>query len=232
MRLKNDVSVSLSNTESTLGEIQKIEKKQTANTTKLAKIEKTLATEESHRIGLQADSQRHETKIAELEESDKTFAKKEHTHTTGEIAGFREELGDFLRKNIVAGDNVFITNEAEAIRISSVGGTSNGTGTGGGDMLASIYDANKDGKIDIAENSEKLGGQLPEVFMKKADYVGAGKILHAALPENVVTDENFGEKNRTIKNITIVPEDSGGVANFTLSSRKNFWIYTNNSGYF
>lgn len=39
---------------------------------------------------------------------------------------------------------------------------------GYGDMLKSIYDTNDNGKVDIAENAEKLGGKSPDEFMKAA----------------------------------------------------------------
>ncbi len=46
---------------------------------------------------------------------------------------------------------------------------------GGGDMLKSAYDTNNDGKVDKANaadtagDAEKLGGQLPEYYAKKAE---------------------------------------------------------------
>lgn len=38
---------------------------------------------------------------------------------------------------------------------------------GYGDMLKSVYDKNNDGKIDLAENAEKLGGKAPSEFAEK-----------------------------------------------------------------
>ena len=37
-----------------------------------------------------------------------------------------------------------------------------------GDMNKSVYDKNNNGKVDIAENAEKLGGKPPDKFMKAA----------------------------------------------------------------
>lgn len=37
-------------------------------------------------------------------------------------------------------------------------------GTGSGDMHKSVYDINDNGKVDTAENAEKLGGQLPAYY--------------------------------------------------------------------
>lgn len=39
-----------------------------------------------------------------------------------------------------------------------------------GDMTKNVYDINNDGKVDIAEDSEKLGGQLPSYYATK-EYV-------------------------------------------------------------
>ena len=44
-----------------------------------------------------------------------------------------------------------------------------GGGTGNGDMLKSTYDTNDDGKVDTAENAEKLGGILANQFVQTSD---------------------------------------------------------------
>lgn len=41
---------------------------------------------------------------------------------------------------------------------------------GYGDMTKAVYDKNNDGKVDISENAEKLGGQLPSYYASK-NYV-------------------------------------------------------------
>lgn len=41
-------------------------------------------------------------------------------------------------------------------------------GLDAGDMYKSVYDKNNNGKVDIAENAEKLGGKSPDEFMKAA----------------------------------------------------------------
>lgn len=40
---------------------------------------------------------------------------------------------------------------------------------GGGDMLKATYDTDEDGTIDLAENAEKLGGELPSYYATKAE---------------------------------------------------------------
>ncbi len=42
-----------------------------------------------------------------------------------------------------------------------------------GDMLKSTYDTNNNGKVDIAENAEKLGGKLPSEYMNAAPLTWA-----------------------------------------------------------
>lgn len=44
--------------------------------------------------------------------------------------------------------------------------------TGYGDMMKGVYDTNNNGKVDIAENSEKLGGQPSSYYAKSADFNG------------------------------------------------------------
>ena len=63
---------------------------------------------------------------------------------------------------------------------------------GGGDMLKSQYDTNNNGKVDTAENAEKLGGQSPDYYVA-ASIVGQasgiaslgsdGKVPTSQLPE-------------------------------------------------
>ena len=43
------------------------------------------------------------------------------------------------------------------------------SGTGSGDMLKSVYDTDDDGKVDAAEDADKLGGQLPEYYQEALD---------------------------------------------------------------
>lgn len=44
-----------------------------------------------------------------------------------------------------------------------------GVDIGLGDMSKSVYDTNQNGKVDVAENSEKLGNQLPTYYAKAVD---------------------------------------------------------------
>ncbi|MFT3982285.1 MAG: hypothetical protein QM697_00145 [Lachnospiraceae bacterium] len=43
------------------------------------------------------------------------------------------------------------------------------SGTGSGDMQKSVYDTDDDGKVDAAEDADKLGGQLPEYYQTALD---------------------------------------------------------------
>lgn len=54
---------------------------------------------------------------------------------------------------------------------------------GGGDMLKSQYDTNNDGKVDNAENADKLGGQSADYYAKATDlnsYVPTSKVGQAS----------------------------------------------------
>lgn len=44
-----------------------------------------------------------------------------------------------------------------------------GTMSRGGDMFKSTYDTDNNGKVDNADNSDKLGGQLPSYYAKASD---------------------------------------------------------------
>lgn len=51
--------------------------------------------------------------------------------------------------------------------------------TNSGDMLKSVYDTNDNGKVDKADDAEKLGGQLPSYYAKATDlegYVATSKV--------------------------------------------------------
>lgn len=43
------------------------------------------------------------------------------------------------------------------------------SGTGSGDMLKSVYDTDDDGKVDAAEDADKLGGQPPSYYQTALD---------------------------------------------------------------
>lgn len=43
---------------------------------------------------------------------------------------------------------------------------------GAGDMLKSVYDTDNNGKVDGADNADKLGGQLPSYYAKASDLNG------------------------------------------------------------
>lgn len=47
------------------------------------------------------------------------------------------------------------------------------SGTGSGDMTKAVYDQNDDGKVDHAEDADRLGGQLPEYYQQEIKNLGA-----------------------------------------------------------
>ena len=46
---------------------------------------------------------------------------------------------------------------------------------GGGDMMKSAYDTNDNGKVDNADNADKLGGELPSAYVKQTDIKTVAK---------------------------------------------------------
>lgn len=59
---------------------------------------------------------------------------------------------------------------------------------GYGDMLKSVYDTNDDGKVNSADNSDKLGGQLPSYYAKASDVPTKLSELDGDATHRVVTD--------------------------------------------
>ena len=54
---------------------------------------------------------------------------------------------------------------------------------GAGDMLKSVYDTDNNGKVDTADNAEKLGGQAPDYYAPASslsDYVPTSKVGQAS----------------------------------------------------
>ncbi len=60
-----------------------------------------------------------------------------------------------------------------------------GEDVGKGDMTKAEYDADGDGKIDIANNSEKLDGQLPEYYARKKDVTDINNKVDIELKKKV-----------------------------------------------
>lgn len=46
---------------------------------------------------------------------------------------------------------------------------------GGGDMMKSAYDTDDNGKVDNADNADKLGGELPSVYTKNSELAMVAK---------------------------------------------------------
>lgn len=80
---------------------------------------------------------------------------------------------------------VDVTDDGEKITIKvtdAEGEKSISYGKGSGDMLKSTYDKNGNGKVDAAENADdadRLGGELPEAYRKKADKIALADVENA-----------------------------------------------------
>src|SRR5690606_5373398 len=58
----------------------------------------------------------------------------------------------------------------QLLSVDTAGQLSWATPAGGGDMMASTYDGDANGKVDLAEDAEQLGGQAPGYY----DHTTAG----------------------------------------------------------
>lgn len=85
-------------------------------------------------------------------------------------------------------------------------------GTGAGDMLKSIYDTNDDGKVDAADNADKLGGKAPSDFMQR----NIPQIMTADLVAKSGTDYTA----RRVRNIILSDQD----ADPDLMQNGDIWI--------
>lgn len=76
-------------------------------------------------------------------------------------------------------DKALSANQGKQLKALIDGINTNLENLGAGDMLKSVYDVDGDGKVDTANNAEKLGGQLPDYYAKAADltnYVQTSKV--------------------------------------------------------
>lgn len=78
-----------------------------------------------------------------------------------------------------------------------------GSDVGVGDMEKTIYDTNNSGKVDISEDAEKLGGQLPNYYAKVTDIHDiSGKA------DIIYVDSELANKVNSSQVLTDVPADA------------------------
>lgn len=84
--------------------------------------------------------------------------------------------------------------------LSDIGGKLeyNSLPIGAGDMAKSVYDTNNNGKVDIAEDAEKLGGQLPSYYAKQSDM--DNKVDNSRVLTDVPADAKFTDTITPIAN--------------------------------
>jgi hypothetical protein len=85
-------------------------------------------------------------------------------------------------------------------------------GTGAGDMLKSTYDTDDDGKVDAADNADKLGGKAPSDFMQR----DIPQIMTADLVAKSGTDYTA----RRVRNIILSTQD----ADPSMMQNGDIWI--------
>lgn len=78
-------------------------------------------------------------------------------------------------------------------RISAI--TGNMENLGAGDMLKGVYDTDGNGKVDNADNADKLGGELPSAYVKQDEI----KVVAKTGSYNDLTDKptNFAPSSHT-----------------------------------
>lgn len=98
---------------------------------------------------------------------------------------------EFIKSKINVIDNLISTSTTDALsanqgreldrKIKAI--NDNIGNLGGGDMLKSVYDTNNNGKVDTAENADKLGGQTPDYYAPASSlngYVPTSKVGQAS----------------------------------------------------
>ena len=91
-------------------------------------------------------------------------------------------IAEGANKTIVT-DNLTSTSETEALsakqgkvlddKITAI--NTNMGNLGGGDMMKSAYDTDGNGKVDNADNADKLGGELPSAYTKNSELATVAK---------------------------------------------------------
>lgn len=102
-----------------------------------------------------------------------------------------------------------------------------------GDMLKSVYDTDDDGKVDIANNSEKLGGFTPVQLLLEAyiaSFITSGVLADATCDDNGViipkSDQPVAKEDGSFefKNVDYYPVE---FLEFLINSEKNAVITLN-----
>lgn len=90
-----------------------------------------------------------------------------------------------------------------------------------GDMLKSIYDTNNDGVVDAAEDSAKLGGQLPAYYQQALGYTPvnkAGDTMTGALNAGISAGSPAVKGTNTFQTTNLL----AGVAGTTTSAGEGY----------
>lgn len=92
---------------------------------------------------------------------------------------------------------------------------------GGGDMSKSTYDADNDGKVDNANNADKLGGQSPDYYVSKEELSGIAPAEHKHEIDDVnglreTSNAFMAEVQKSVSDITAIA--SGKCASYVFAT--------------
>lgn len=123
-------------------------------------------------------------------------------------------------------DNLTSTSDADALsakqgkvlddKINAI--NTNMGNLGGGDMMKSAYDTDNNGKVDNADNADKLGGELPSAYVKQDDLKTLAPNSHTH-PQSEITG-----LNETISVVTTIANGKCHSEVFNTVEEMNTWI--------
>lgn len=105
---------------------------------------------------------------------------------------------------------------------------------GGGDMMKSAYDTDDNGKVDNADNADKLGGELPSAYVKQNEITNVAKTgsyndlkdkpTHFAPDVHTHEIADVNDLEDTIGTVTAIANGKCHAEVFNTEEEMNAWI--------